>query len=112
MAQFSVNAERFDQPTVLHSRGTGGLTASAVQTEVQMPCDRLSQLQPTVDDGSHQVNAAAGTIVFVAGLQIGGACRRAQPAVNAVEEEIVVDIPARYGRVGAARRCAGGIRLI
>ncbi len=56
-----------------------------------MTADLVVRGQASIGDGPHQVNAAAGAVVFVAEFEIGGAGGGAQAAVDAVEEEFVVD---------------------
>lgn len=67
------DAERLDQPAVLDAGRTGGFTAAAVETQVEMPCDRTAQGNAAVGDGAHQVDAAARAVVFVARFEVRGA---------------------------------------
>ncbi len=79
-----------------------GLRAiSDFEAEFQMATDFGRELQPTVGDGPHEVDAAAGAVVFVAEFDVGRASGGAEAAVDAVEEEFVVDASAGVG--GGAR---------
>src|SRR6185437_12195165 len=51
----------------------------------------MIQLQPPVGDRPHQVDAASRAVVFVAQLDIGRARGRTQPAMDAIQEQLVVD---------------------
>src|SRR5207245_1863405 len=88
---FLRRAEWLDQPSVPDARGTGGFTSAAVEAQVEMFFDFARQFQPAVNDRSHQINPAAGAVVFVSRFKIRRTGRRTQPAVYAVEERFVVD---------------------
>ena len=79
-----VDAERFDQAAVLDTGGTGSLAAAAIEAQVQVPLDCIRHFQPTVGHRSHQIDAAAGAVIFVACFQIRWAGRRAESAVDAI----------------------------
>ncbi len=86
-----VLAERFDQFSVLNARWTRSLAGPAIQAEIEMILDRFIQFQLAVNDAAHQVNAAAWAIGFQPVLDVGRTSRRAKSAVDAVENEFVVD---------------------
>ena len=56
-----------------------------------MPLDARRELEPAVGHGPHQVNASARAVVLVAGFEVGRTRRRAEAAVDAVQEAVVVD---------------------
>lgn len=56
-----------------------------------MPADVGIQIDPPIDQRTHQVDAPARTIHLGAQFDIGRACGRAQTTVDAIEEEFVVD---------------------
>src|SRR5262245_16615895 len=56
-----------------------------------MTTDSLSQFQPAVGNGAHQINAAAWAIVLISCFDVGWAGSRTEAAVDAVEEQLVVD---------------------
>ena len=62
-----------------------------------MAADTVVQLELSVGDTAHQINATARAFVFVARLDVRRACRRAQPAMHAVEQQLVVERGAGIG---------------
>ena len=60
-----------------------------------MLADLRAQLGPAIGDGPPEINAAARAVVLVARLEIGGARRQAQTAMDAVHEQLVVDVTAQ-----------------
>ena len=100
------DAKRLDQLAVLHAGGTGGFAGAAIEAELEMPLDARRELQPPVGDGPHQVDAAARTIVLVASFDVRRAGRRAEAAVDAVEQQVVVEDCAG---VGLRRRVVAGV---
>src|SRR5204862_574045 len=88
---FDVLAGVFEQFAVFHATRAGGFARPAAEAEINMPHGSVAQRQASVLHGAHEVDAAAGRVVFVAGFQIGWARRQAQPAMNAGERLVVVD---------------------
>ena len=94
-------AERLDQAAVFHARGTSRFARPAIETHVEMPPHAIGESAAAVGHHPHQLDAAARAVVLVAKLGERRATRRAQPAVNASQEQIVID----------ARGGVGGIRF-
>ena len=70
-----------------------------------MSPDGIREFEPAVDNGAHQVDTTARTIVFVTGFHIGGAGGCAEPAVNTVQKAIIGDgLPENRKRTGYRRR--------
>jgi hypothetical protein len=46
----SINSERFNQATILHTRRTRGFTTSAIKTKVEMPLYGVCQIDATIND--------------------------------------------------------------
>ena len=103
----SVSKERFDQASVLHAGRAGGFATATVQAQVQMPRHRVAERNPSIRYGPHQVDAAAGTIVLVAGFKVRRAGRGAETAMDAVEELVVID-RASSDRETLGQRVFGG----
>ncbi len=80
-----------DQPPVLHARRTRRLAGPAIQAEIQVAPKPPGDAQLAFGDQAHQVDSAAGAVVFVAQLGVRRARGRAQPAVHALEEQAVLD---------------------
>ena len=97
-------AERLDQPAVAHARRAGRFAGPAIEAQFQVPAHAVGQRGAAVGHHPHQLDAAAGAVVLVAHLGERRTTRRAQPAVNAAQEQIVAD---SRGRV----RCFGWIEL-
>ena len=100
-----VLAERLDELAVLHAGRAGRLTRPAIQAEVEVALDRVVELELAVDDVAHQVDAAAGAVGLVAVLDVRRARGGTEPAVDAVENQFVVDVRAVVGQDGE-----GGLR--
>ena len=92
-------AERLDQPAVVHARGAGRLARPAVEAQLQMPLERPVGFEPAVGHQPHQVDPAARAVVLVAQFGVRRARRRTQAAVDAVEKQVVVDGAARAATV-------------
>src|SRR5207302_818720 len=75
----------FQQFAIGHSAGTGRFAGAAAEAEIDVPHGGVAQREPTVLNGAHEVDAAAGRIVLVAGLQISRAGGQTEPAVDARE---------------------------
>ena len=84
-------AERFDQPAVLHAGRTDRFARPAVEAQFEVPLHAVGQLGAAVGDQADELDPAAGTVVLVARLQVRGARRRAQPAMDAAEQLVVGD---------------------
>ena len=78
-----VVAGAFEQRAVLHAAGTDGFAGAAAEAQIEVMHGRIAERQASILHGAHEVDAAAGRIVFVAGFEIGRAGRQAQPAVDA-----------------------------
>ena len=55
---------------VFHAAGAGGFTGSTAETEVDMANRDIVDWQASILYGAHQVDSAAGRIVFIARLKI------------------------------------------
>src|SRR5262249_8511975 len=53
------------------------------------------QFRPAIRDGAPQVDATAGAVVLVAGLDVGGTRPQTETAVDAVHEGLVIDVAAQ-----------------
>ena len=100
---FHRHAERLDQFAVLHARRAGRLARAAVEAELQMSAHMIVQRQPAIGDRPHQIDPSPRTVVLVAGFDVRRARRRAKPAMDAIQEQTVVD--ARAGILGNGSRC-------
>src|SRR5205085_10247617 len=111
---FHRDSKGLDQLAVLHAGRTGCLTGTTVKAQLQVAADFMRQLEPSVGDAAHQIDAAAGRIVFVARFDISWAGRRAQPPMAAVEKQLkgasVAGLRAarNFGLVPRMERLAGG----
>ena len=101
-----VGPKRLDEAPVLDARWAGGFATAAVETEVERAFDFGRQVEPTIDNRAHQIDAATGAVVFVARFEIGRAERRTQPTVDTVEKLFVVDVTpgTRWRRVWGGGR--------
>ena len=79
---------RFEQRIVLHARRTGGDARHAPEARVDVLDEALAGGFAAVAPQLHQMNAAARRVGLLSPQQIGRACRQAEPAVDAVVEEI------------------------
>ena len=84
-----LDAKRLNKSAVLNSTRAGCFATATVETQIEMMADLFRQIQSTVDNGSHQINAASRTVVFVAGFDIGGTGSRTKSTVHAVQKPIV-----------------------
>ena len=94
------HAERLDQLAVLHAGGARRFARPAIEAQLQVPPHAVVQLQLAVGHAAHQIDAPARAVVLVARLDVRRARRRAQPAVDAVEQQLVVE---RSAGIGCAR---------
>src|SRR5207249_5138567 len=71
----------------------------AIQAQVQMAPYLGVQIQPSIGDGAHQIDAAPRAVRFVAQLEVGRASRRAQPAMDTIEKQLVINphVVRRFG---------------
>jgi len=105
------NAERLDQPAILHAGGARRFARAAIETQLQMPAHFRTQLQSTIGDSPHQVNATTWAIVFVAQLDIRRASGGTQPTMYTIEKSLVFDGGLKVGRrglwrlLGRSRQC-------
>src|SRR5262249_44040822 len=76
---------------VLYAGRAGRLAGPAVEAQVEVAADVGVQVELAVGDGAHQVNAAARAVGLVAQLDVGGTGGGAEAAVDAGEEQRVVD---------------------
>ena len=97
---FDGQAERLDQAAVFHARGASRFARPAIETHVEMPPHAVGEPAAAIGHHSHQLDAAARAVVLIAKLGERRATRRTQPAVNASQEQIVID---SRGRVGGIR---------
>ena len=88
------HAERLDELAVLHAGRARGLARPAVQAQIEVLLHVVVEWQRAVDDLPHEVDAAARANRPRSGLDVGGATRGAEPAVDAIEHEFVVDVRA------------------
>ena len=78
-----MGASFFQQFAVFDAARAGGLTSSAPKAQVEMPHRGVAQRQAAFLDRAHQINAPAGRIIFVSGLQISGTRGQAESAMDA-----------------------------
>ena len=100
--------ERLDQFAVLDARRAGGLAGPAVEAEVEVVADLGRDADPAVGHRPHQVDPAPGAVVLVASLDVSGATRGAEAAVDAVLEPAVGDLRSQPCQVDPGR---GGGRI-
>src|SRR5262249_58506633 len=101
---FLVGAEA---PAVLHAGGAGRLAGPALQAQVEVFAPLGGQLGAAVGARPPQVDAAAGAVVLVAGLDVGRAGGQAQTAVDGGAERLVGGGPAHAGGGEAPARGSG-----
>ena len=101
---------RADDLAVLHAGRTGRLAGPALQAQIEMLPHLVGQFGSAVGDGPPQIDAAARTVVLVAGFDVGWTRTQTQTAVNAVHEQLVVDVAPELGerRSRPARWFAAG----
>jgi hypothetical protein len=102
---FDVVAGVFEQFAVFHATGAGGFARPAAEAEINMPHRGVAQRKASVLHGAHEIDAAAGRVVFVARFQIGWARRQAQPAMDAGERLVVVE--EMFGLTWVLRHASG-----
>lgn len=85
------DSKGFQQSAVLNSAGAGGFAAAAVEAGIEVSLDSRGQFESAIDDGSHQVDASAGAIIFVSGFHVGWTGCGAESAVDAVQKAVVWD---------------------
>jgi hypothetical protein len=88
------------QMHVMHARGARGHASEAGEAAVDMQCDlgvgRLIVLQHVLDE----IDASPRRIQLIAQQHIGGAGRRAEPAMHAGAENFVGFRDIRVGELG------------
>ena len=96
------DAERFDELSVLHAGGASGFARAAIEAEFQVAANSIVEFELAIGDAAHEIDAAAGALVLVARFHVGWAGGRAEAAVDAVEQQLVVECSAGI-RVGGLR---------
>ena len=82
-----------------------------------MAADVICEFEPSVHHGTHKVDAAARTVVFVTGFDIRRTGGRTQSAVHTVEKPCVFDAVAdlwkmfAHNTLGVFSRSLGMIRI-
>jgi hypothetical protein len=80
-------ATRFQQLAILDAGGTNLLTRATTKTTIDVFAEGLGGIgQSIFRDGTHQIQPAAWSVVFVASYYIGWASLETEPAVNAGEK--------------------------
>src|SRR5262249_48069462 len=107
-----IGAEGLNETAVLDSRRAGGFTTAAIEAEGEGLFDFTGQFESAVPHGPHQIDAPAGAVILVPRFQIRRTRRRAESAVNAIEELFVVDCRAyARGRLSGGRWRRGWDRI-
>jgi hypothetical protein len=77
----------FQELSILDTRWTYLLAGTATQAAIDMALEsgRIA-LEPAFTDRSHQIKAAARSVVFIAGDNVGRTRLQTQPTVNAGEQ--------------------------
>src|SRR4029077_11773605 len=110
---FDLGACPFHQLAVFHPRRTRCFAGAAMEAVVDMPDERVSELQTSFIHQDHLTNAAAGRIRFETPQAIRGAMVEAQAAVNAMQVVHVfgavraVEAALATGRSGGFKRYSG-----
>ena len=84
-----LNSKRFNQSTVLNTARTSRFATATVQTQIQMMPHFVGQIEPSIDHGSHQINASSRAVIFIARFDIRWTRRRTKAAVHAVQKSII-----------------------
>src|SRR5262249_8515408 len=95
-------AGRLEERAEPDSRRARGLARPAAQAEVEMAAEDRAQTYPTLGGRSHEVDAPARRVHFLAKHAIGRALRQADPAVHTFSN--LVEIEARGGTHGCHQR--------
>jgi hypothetical protein len=83
MMLFNVIACVLQQVAILDATRTSHFAGAASEAEIDVMDGRIAQRLPALLQCSHQVDASAWRIVFIAGFQIRRARRQAKTAMNA-----------------------------
>ena len=62
-----------------------------------MPAHTIIKLQLAIRYAPHEINPPARTLILVARFDIRRTCRRTQPAVDAVQQQLIVERSAGIG---------------
>ncbi len=89
-------ASNVEQPAILHTRRTRGLTGSASEASIQMNLGAARGLD-AFEHLLHQINSAARSIELVAEQLIGGAGGRTKATVHAAAHDLLGFLA--FGRV-------------
>ena len=89
--RFDRLAERVDEPSILNARRTDRFARPAVEAKIEMSLHASGQLGLPFGHHADELDAAARTVVLVAGFQVGWAGRRAESAMDTTQQLVVVD---------------------
>ena len=84
-------ARAFDQLAVMHARGARGLASAASEAQIEMAHRVGIELEPALRERLHQIDTATRRIHLGARQRIGRARLEAEPAMHAIEEQLVID---------------------
>src|SRR5271154_3261279 len=88
----------------MNSRRAGSLATAAAEAQIQMARRVVVELDASVSERLHQIDSAARRVHLGSRHDVGRARLRAKPAMNAVEEQVIVgDISKRTPRWRHAR---------
>jgi predicted DNA-binding protein len=86
-----VDAERLDELAVLNTRRASRFARPAIEAEIEVMANLRREIDAAIRQGSHEIDPAARTVHLGAQFDIRRARRKAKSAMNAVEEEFVID---------------------
>ena len=76
----------------MDAAGTGRFTSTAIKAQVEMVFDIGVERNAAIDDATHEVDAATGGVHLGTELDVSRASGGTQAAMDAVEEEFVIDL--------------------
>src|ERR1700683_2297118 len=74
----------------MNARRAGGLATAAAEAQIKMARCVVVELDASFGDRLHQIDSAARRVHLASRHDVGRAGLRAEPAMNAVEEQVVV----------------------
>ena len=91
------HAEWLDELAVLHAGGARRFARAAIEAQLEMPAHAVVELELAIGHAAHEIDAAARALVLVARFDVRRTRGRAQAAVDAVEQQLVVERSAGIG---------------
>src|SRR5208283_37327 len=86
----------------MNARRAGGLATAASEAQIKMTRDVVVELDASFGDRLHQIDSATRRVHLASRHDVGRARLSAEPAMNAVEEQVIVgDISYRTRRCHA-----------